>query len=562
MKRILNSIAERVVCHFAAVIGTVAGGLSIANSLGLTGSGNSKGEGAAASQGHYYDTTAQISQEQWNQWNEGGLPLLKSLAAKSQEDRTAQETALSTGAVKDQFAVARASAKRALNLGPGGETSDRAAAVLAPSYMDEAAQVSGAISTARRGEQARQFNEGSQVLNTYRGLPAQAISGMSAAGAGAGALSRNYTDMARLSAEQQAQGVYGGVLLARNAKRWFGSTPGGTTGGNIDLSQPDYGAGYYGGDGSGADQADFSAGYYRDGGVVAQRYANGGWIQGAIKHPGALHRDLGIPEGQKIPHELISAAAKRDDVVGRRARLALTLGRLHANGGPVDDDDFDDEGQMVWMRYGGNEERAIHQRGRPLHSEAEHRRDSAEKVTDAVRRRHMPETRDFMEGHYSGTNEYGKPLDYDKVTHEFAGGGAIRGPGSGTSDSIKASVSRGSYILSADTVRAIGIKKVDQLMEQAGVRPSFGGGGGEEKGGVPVRLSNGEYQLPPEVVQHHGEEFFNKLQEKYHRPVMNGDGLANGGVIRKRGLPREVEDAIFRSMPEQAIGKRRIHWAQ
>tara|TARA_R110002020_G_scaffold82221_1_gene203583 strand:- start:324 stop:545 length:222 start_codon:yes stop_codon:yes gene_type:complete len=53
------------------------------------------------------------------------------------------------------------------------------------------------------------------------------------------------------------------------------------------------------------------------------------WIAGAIKNPGALHRDLGIPEGEKIPLALIKKAAKRKDKVGERARLALTLRGFH-----------------------------------------------------------------------------------------------------------------------------------------------------------------------------------------------------------------------------------------
>lgn len=52
------------------------------------------------------------------------------------------------------------------------------------------------------------------------------------------------------------------------------------------------------------------------------------WIQRAIKRPGQLHRDLGIPERKKIPISLIRRAAKRKDKVGARARLALTLIRL------------------------------------------------------------------------------------------------------------------------------------------------------------------------------------------------------------------------------------------
>lgn len=52
------------------------------------------------------------------------------------------------------------------------------------------------------------------------------------------------------------------------------------------------------------------------------------FIQQAIKKPGQLHRDLGIPQGQKIPLKLILSAAKRKGKVGQRARFALTLRKL------------------------------------------------------------------------------------------------------------------------------------------------------------------------------------------------------------------------------------------
>jgi hypothetical protein len=53
------------------------------------------------------------------------------------------------------------------------------------------------------------------------------------------------------------------------------------------------------------------------------------WIKGAIKHPGGLHRSLGIPQGQRIPPYLIAQAAKRKGRVGQQARLAQTLGKMH-----------------------------------------------------------------------------------------------------------------------------------------------------------------------------------------------------------------------------------------
>lgn len=52
------------------------------------------------------------------------------------------------------------------------------------------------------------------------------------------------------------------------------------------------------------------------------------FIKGAIKRPGALHADLGVPQGQKIPRSKIQAAAKQGGKVGERARFALTLHKL------------------------------------------------------------------------------------------------------------------------------------------------------------------------------------------------------------------------------------------
>lgn len=52
------------------------------------------------------------------------------------------------------------------------------------------------------------------------------------------------------------------------------------------------------------------------------------FIQKAIKHPGALHRELGVPVGQKIPRAKLLAAAKKSGTEGRRARFAMTLAKL------------------------------------------------------------------------------------------------------------------------------------------------------------------------------------------------------------------------------------------
>jgi hypothetical protein len=49
------------------------------------------------------------------------------------------------------------------------------------------------------------------------------------------------------------------------------------------------------------------------------------WIADAIKHKGALHKELGVPAGKKIPEGKLKSAEKKGGKIGKRARLAETL---------------------------------------------------------------------------------------------------------------------------------------------------------------------------------------------------------------------------------------------
>ena len=52
------------------------------------------------------------------------------------------------------------------------------------------------------------------------------------------------------------------------------------------------------------------------------------WIAGAIKHKGALHKQLHVPADEPIPAEKLNAAAEKGGKLGKRARLAKTLKRI------------------------------------------------------------------------------------------------------------------------------------------------------------------------------------------------------------------------------------------
>jgi hypothetical protein len=54
------------------------------------------------------------------------------------------------------------------------------------------------------------------------------------------------------------------------------------------------------------------------------------WIQRAIKHKGALRRQLGVRKGETIPQAALERASRAKGTLGRRARLAKTLRKMRS----------------------------------------------------------------------------------------------------------------------------------------------------------------------------------------------------------------------------------------
>ena len=102
------------------------------------------------------------------------------------------------------------------------------------------------------------------------------------------------------------------------------------------------------------------------------------------------------------------------------------------------------------------------------------------------------------------------------VPRGFKPGGLIRGPGTGTSDSIQTEKRPGTFIMPADSTQAIGPEALEELGE---VDDSAVEEQGEK---VPVRLSNGEFELPPEQVQALGEAVLTVLRDATHERTEEG----------------------------------------
>ena len=135
--------------------------------------------------------------------------------------------------------------------------------------------------------------------------------------------------------------------------------------------------------------------------------------------------------------------------------------------------------------------------------------------------------------------------DQERRATGYANGGMVRGPGTGTSDSIPAEIPEGSYIMPADSTAQLGEEALSSMGR--GFKP------GRKK--VPVNLSNGEYQLPPEQVHAVGVEALNQVKNATHTPVA-ARGFPVGGQ-----QPQADEPRMFFSQGGSPIDeKRKLRW--
>lgn len=118
-------------------------------------------------------------------------------------------------------------------------------------------------------------------------------------------------------------------------------------------------------------------------------------------------------------------------------------------------------------------------------------------------------------------------------TAMFAKGGYVKGPGTGTSDSVKAKIEPGSFIVPAKNAPVA--EKIDKMMEGGEMKkkmaPKKKVASLNEEDGEEVRLSNGEYKFTPEqrkeIIAELGEEVLEMLAPEADE---YSDDKAKGGL--------------------------------
>jgi hypothetical protein len=124
---------------------------------------------------------------------------------------------------------------------------------------------------------------------------------------------------------------------------------------------------------------------------------------------------------------------------------------------------------------------------------------------------------------------------------QAADGGLIVGPGTGTSDSIEKTVPEGTYILPADTTQQLGfgMPRRNGQSAPAQEQPRLGMPGKQ----VPVAVSNGEYEMPPQDVHAVGAAVLDQLKNATHQ--QKGFGLTKAVMAAAKGQQADGPRQFF-----------------
>lgn len=119
--------------------------------------------------------------------------------------------------------------------------------------------------------------------------------------------------------------------------------------------------------------------------------------------------------------------------------------------------------------------------------------------------------------------------------------GLLSGPGTGTSDGIETTMPAGSYIMPADSTEQISPEALADLGSPA-----------------DVRVSNGEYEMPPEQVHAVGAQVLDTIKDQTHTPTAKGfrpDISRNGEqFFSSGGLTLGSEEAKRRAALKAPVG--------
>lgn len=127
-----------------------------------------------------------------------------------------------------------------------------------------------------------------------------------------------------------------------------------------------------------------------------------------------------------------------------------------------------------------------------------------------------------MQGSKPAARRLAQPPQHSQC---LARGGVVRGPGTGTSDSIASEAEPGTFIMPADSTKAIGQSALQKM------------------GTVPVRLSDGEFAVPPEQVMAIGLAVLKAMKDATHAPVNGIDGGQTDAEVGEGAAHEQAEAA-------------------
>lgn len=215
---------------WVAVAGAVVGaGASYALNRGANNAANQANQTAADSAAQ----TAQLATDQYADWKADFLPLQHDLAAEAKKAGSAYEydraAELASGDVTQAFGRAKADLSSRLSSYGINPSSGKYASTLGKIGLQEAAASAGAMNKARDAVTDRAFAKKADVYAMGKGIPGQAMSGLTAAAGANANIAAGYQNQA----SRNAAGIGSFIQqVTPGLQKWW-STPSPTPGGAI-----------------------------------------------------------------------------------------------------------------------------------------------------------------------------------------------------------------------------------------------------------------------------------------------------------------------------------------
>jgi hypothetical protein len=224
------------------VTGVIAGVSLLGSIISSQGGDDYGAEGANDASAYATRLQSEIAKKQYQYWEKTFQPLEEQIVAEAKDYGGPEDQEIQAGIANADVTQSYDRAERELEmkLAPYGPESPNYATAIASLGLSEAGTRAGAMTTARRTVRDLGMDRRTQAANLGRGLPSQALTGLSSSAGQSATLANNMFNQGRIAAQDSANAIAPITSAASKGiqKWWANRTPATTTQASTVVTPP------------------------------------------------------------------------------------------------------------------------------------------------------------------------------------------------------------------------------------------------------------------------------------------------------------------------------------